>query len=118
MNPDINPHPGPSGPDPAAGHPARLAVGIIGPGRAGTALGVALARAGHQVVAVSAVSDASLRRAHANFPDAVITDPSEVLDRADLVLLTVPDDALPGLIAGLAATGAPLEGRIDRKSVV
>ena len=31
---------------------------------------------------------------------------------ADLVLLTVPDDVLPGLVAGLAATGAALEGRL------
>jgi len=112
MNPDMNSHPGASGSDPAVGHPARLAVGIVGAGRAGTALGVALARAGHQVVAASAVSDASLRRAHANFPGAVITDPGQVLRHADLALLTVPDDALPGLIAGLAATGAPLEGRM------
>jgi predicted short-subunit dehydrogenase-like oxidoreductase (DUF2520 family) len=112
MSPDIDPHPLSSGTDPAAGHPARLAVGIIGAGRAGTALGVALARAGHQVVAASAVSDASLRRAHANFPDALITDPGQVLRRADLALLTVPDDVLPGLIAGLAATGAPLAGRL------
>ena len=108
----MNSHPGASGSDPAAGHPARLAVGIVGAGRAGTALGVALARAGHQVVAASAVSDASLRRAHANFPGAVITDPGQVLRHADLALLTVPDDVLPGLIAGLAATGAPLEGRM------
>ena len=108
-----DPHrPDPHRPDPPAGHPARLAVGIIGAGRAGTALGVALARAGHQVVAASAVSDASLRRAHANFPGAVITEPSQVLRRADLAMLTVPDDALPGLIAGLAATGAPLQGRM------
>ncbi len=112
MNPDSNSHPGPSGSEPAAEHPARLAVGIIGAGRAGTALGVALGRAGHQVVAASAVSDASLRRAHANFPGAVITDPGQVLRRADLALLTVPDDVLPGLVAGLAATGAPLEGRM------
>ena len=98
--------------NPAAGRPARLAVGIIGAGRVGTALGAALARAGHQVVAASAVSDASLRRARANFPDAVITEPGQVLRRADLAMLTVPDDALPGLVAGLAATGAPLEGRM------
>src|SRR6266568_507817 len=95
-----------------ADRPARLAVGIIGAGRAGTALGAALARAGHQVVAASAVSDASLRRAHANFPGAAITEPSQVLRRADLAMLTVPDDALPGLVAGLAATGAPLQGRL------
>jgi len=112
MNPDTTPHPLSYRSDPAAEHPARLAVGIIGAGRAGTALGVALGRAGHQVVAASAVSDASLRRAHANFPGAVITNPGQVLRRADLALLTVPDDVLPGLVAGLAATGAPLEGRM------
>src|SRR6266568_7242366 len=111
MNPESS-SPAASNADPAASRPARLAVGIIGAGRAGTALGAALARAGHQIVAASAVSDASLRRAHANFPGAVITEPGQVLRRADLALLTVPDDALPGLIAGLAATGAPLEGRM------
>jgi predicted short-subunit dehydrogenase-like oxidoreductase (DUF2520 family) len=105
MNPESNP-------EPAAGHPARLAVGVIGAGRAGTALGTALARAGHQVVAASAVSEASLSRARASFPGAAITEPSQVLRRADLTLLTVPDDVLPGLVAGLAATGAPVEGRM------
>ena len=112
MNPESSSHPPASSADPAARRPARLAVGIIGAGRAGTALGAALARAGHQVVAASAVSDASLRRARANFPGAVITEPSQVLRRADLAMLTVPDDALPGLVAGLAATGAPLQGRM------
>jgi predicted short-subunit dehydrogenase-like oxidoreductase (DUF2520 family) len=111
MNPESN-SPAASNADPAGRRPARLAVGIIGAGRAGTALGAALARAGHQIVAASAVSDASLRRAHANFPGAVITEPGQVLRRADLALLTVPDDALPGLVAGLAATDAPLQGRM------
>jgi predicted short-subunit dehydrogenase-like oxidoreductase (DUF2520 family) len=96
----------------ALGHPARLAVGIVGAGRAGTAMGVALARAGHAVVAVSAISDASIRRARSNFPDAVIADPAEVVRHADLVLLTVPDDVLPGLVAGLVATGVPVAGRL------
>jgi predicted short-subunit dehydrogenase-like oxidoreductase (DUF2520 family) len=115
MNPESIPAPdgpAPDGPAPEDGHPARLAVGIVGAGRAGTALGVALARAGHEVVAASAVSDASLRRAHANFPGAAITEPGEVVRRSGLVLLTVPDDALPGLVTGLAATGTPLEGRM------
>src|SRR5579863_2291517 len=91
-------------------HPARLAVGVIGAGRAGTALGMALARAGHSVVAASAVSDASVRRARGAFPDAVIAEPAQVLRQADLTLLTVPDDVLPGLVEGLAATEAPLAG--------
>jgi predicted short-subunit dehydrogenase-like oxidoreductase (DUF2520 family) len=97
---------------PNSPHPARLRVGVIGTGRAGTVLGAALARAGHEVVAVSAVSDASVERADRMLPGVPLMQPAAVLAAADLVLLTVPDDALPGLVAGLAATEAPLEGRL------
>ncbi|HEY2441769.1 MAG TPA: DUF2520 domain-containing protein [Streptosporangiaceae bacterium] len=97
---------------PARPHPARLTVGVVGVGRVGAALGAALSRAGHQVVAVSGVSEASLRRAEASLPGVPLTEPHEVVARAELVLLTVPDDALPGLAAGLAATGAELTGRL------
>jgi predicted short-subunit dehydrogenase-like oxidoreductase (DUF2520 family) len=93
-------------------HPARLRVGVIGAGRAGTALAAALARAGHDVVAASAVSDVSLERIRQRLPGTAIRRPDEVADAADLVLLTVPDDVLPGLVAGLATTGAPLQGRL------
>jgi predicted short-subunit dehydrogenase-like oxidoreductase (DUF2520 family) len=99
-------------PDNAGGHPARLRVGVVGAGRVGTALAVALGRAGHEVVAASAVSDASVRRVARNLPGASIMQPPEVVAAADLVLLAVPDDALPGLVAGLAATGAAFEGRL------
>ena len=109
MDPELSARPSPG---PADAHPARLSVGVIGTGRAGTALGAALARAGHAVVAVAAVSEASVRRARAAFPDAELADPRDVLARCDLVLLTVPDDVLPGLVSGLAATGAPVEGRM------
>jgi predicted short-subunit dehydrogenase-like oxidoreductase (DUF2520 family) len=120
MSSDLPARRGPahSGPRPAAAatqpapHPARLAVGVIGVGRAGTALGAALVRAGHEVVAVAAVSEASRHRARTTFQNAVITDPRQVLRHADLALLTVPDDALPALIEGLAATEAPLPGRM------
>jgi predicted short-subunit dehydrogenase-like oxidoreductase (DUF2520 family) len=106
--------PGPASepPEPPPPHPARLAVGVIGAGRVGTVLGAALARAGHRVVAASAVSDTSLARARRLLPGAAIMRPEEVLAQSSLVLLTVPDDALPGLVAGLAATGAPMEGRL------
>jgi len=87
-------------------------VGVVGAGRAGTALAAALRRAGHEVVAASAVSDASLRRIRRDLPGTVISQPAEVVATADLVLLTVPDDVLPGLVAGLAATGAELNGRL------
>ena len=93
-------------------HPARLRVGVIGPGRAGTALARALVRAGHEITAAAAVSSASKQRARDNFPRARLTEPAQVLADADLVLLTVPDDVLPGLVEGLAATGAPYAGRM------
>jgi len=64
------------------------------------------------VVAVSAVSDASIQRADRLLPGVPREQPAVVLAAADLVLLTVPDDALPDLVAGLAATDAPLEGRL------
>jgi len=98
--------------EPAEEHPARLRVGVIGAGRVGTVLGTALARAGHAVVAVSAVSSESVRRAGEYFPGAVLAEPTAVLEQVDLALLTVPDDALAGLVAGLAATEAPLAGRL------
>ena len=63
---------GPSGPSGADEHPARLRVGIIGAGRVGVALGAALTQAGHDVTAVAAVSDASVRRTRDHFPGARI----------------------------------------------
>ncbi len=98
--------------EPALPHPAQLAVGVVGAGRAGTAMAVALARAGHRVVGASAVSAASLTRVAASLPGVPVLRPEQVVERSDLVLLTVPDDVLPGLVTGLAATGVPLEGRL------
>jgi predicted short-subunit dehydrogenase-like oxidoreductase (DUF2520 family) len=102
--------------DPADGtppeHPAQLRVGIVSAGRVGTALGTALSRAGHRVVAASAVSAASRERLERVLPGTPVREPAEVFEAADLVLLTVPDDVLGGLVAGLAATAAPLQGRL------
>jgi predicted short-subunit dehydrogenase-like oxidoreductase (DUF2520 family) len=92
--------------------PARLAVGVVGAGRVGAVLAAALQLAGHRVVAASGVSDASRARADALLPNVPLVSPQEVLDRADLALLTVPDDALPGLVEGLAATEAITPGQL------
>ncbi|MGI9005950.1 MAG: Rossmann-like and DUF2520 domain-containing protein [Streptosporangiaceae bacterium] len=100
------------GAGPGLAHPAQLAVGVIGAGRAGTAMAAALGRAGHRVVAASAVSQDSLNRISRSLPGARVASPEEVAEAAALVLLTVPDDALPGLVSGLAATGVPLAGRL------
>ncbi|MGW7457721.1 Rossmann-like and DUF2520 domain-containing protein [Streptomyces sp. NPDC054797] len=92
--------------------PARLAVGVVGAGRVGPALARALQQAGHRPVAVSGVSDASVRRAARMLPDVPLVPPAQVLELADLVLLTVPDDALPSLVEGLAETGAIRPGQL------
>ncbi|HKB30841.1 MAG TPA: DUF2520 domain-containing protein [Streptosporangiaceae bacterium] len=103
----------PTGQPAAAGdRPARLKVGVVGAGRVGAVLGAALARAGHRVVAVSAVSSASRDRASRLLPGAALTEPAGVVAAADLILLTVPDDALPALVSGLAGTGVPMDGRL------
>lgn len=91
---------------------SRLRVGIVGAGRVGSVLGAALDRAGHRVVAVSAVSQASRDRAAALLPAAEVMAVPDVLDAADLVLLAVPDDALADLVRGLAATGAVRPGTL------
>ncbi|MGC5014844.1 Rossmann-like and DUF2520 domain-containing protein [Streptosporangium sp. DT93] len=95
----------------AVDRPARLAVGVVGAGRVGSALGAALVRAGHRVVAASGVSDASSERAVERL-GLVPVRPEDVVADADLVLLTVPDDVLPGLVSGLVGTGADLRGKL------
>lgn len=93
-------------------HPARLRVGVVGAGKVGAVLGAALARAGHRVVAVSAVSAASRERAEALLPGVPIRPVPDVVADAELVLLAVPDDALEDLAQGLSTTGAWQAGQI------
>lgn len=97
---------------PSAPPPGRLAVGVVGVGRVGSVLGAALASVQHRVVAVSAVSDASRNRAETLLPGVPVVTPPEVCERADVVLLTVPDDVLPGLVAGMAEVGVWRSGQI------
>ncbi|HEX6354515.1 Rossmann-like and DUF2520 domain-containing protein [Actinophytocola sp.] len=92
--------------------PARLAVGVVSAGRVGAVLGAALSRAGHTVVAASGVSKESVQRAEDLLPDVPLLPPDEVVRRADLVLLALPDDALPGMVRGLAAADALRPGQI------
>ncbi|WTL34365.1 DUF2520 domain-containing protein [Nocardia sp. NBC_01503] len=92
--------------------PARLTVGIVSAGRVGSALGAALERAGHVVFGVSAISDASIRRAETRLPDTRILPAEEVASRSELLVLAVPDSELSGLVAGLAAANAVRPGTI------
>jgi predicted short-subunit dehydrogenase-like oxidoreductase (DUF2520 family) len=87
-------------------------VGVIGAGRVGAVLGAALAAAGHDVVAAAGLSSASAERAARLLPGTPLLHADQVVAAADLVVLAVPDDTLPGLVAGLAETGAWRRGQL------
>jgi predicted short-subunit dehydrogenase-like oxidoreductase (DUF2520 family) len=97
---------------PAAAAPARLRVGIVGAGRVGAVLGAALTAAGHDVVAAAGLSAASAERAARLLPGVPLLPTDEVVAASDLVVLAVPDDTLPGLVAGLAETGVWRPGQL------
>lgn len=92
--------------------PGRLGVGIIGAGKVGAVLGAALRAAEHAIVGVSAVSEASRERAETLLPGVPVLEVQDIVERAELVLLAVPDDALGGLVEGLAKLGAWQAGQL------
>lgn len=71
-----------------------IRVGIVGAGRAGSAVGSALRAVGHEVVGVSARSEASKQRADLLLPGVPIMSPTEVVQHADVVVIAVPDGAI------------------------
>lgn len=92
--------------------PARLTVGIVSAGRVGTTIGQALERAEHVVGSVTAHSAHSRARAESRLPESEIREPADVASRCELLVLAVPDDRLPVVIADLAASGAVRPGTI------
>lgn len=92
--------------------PSRLGVGIVGAGRVGAVLGSALRAVGHTIIGASGVSQDSRDRIDALLPGVEVLEVQQIVERAELVLLAVPDDALADLVAGLAAVGAWQPGQI------
>lgn len=91
---------------------ARLGVGVVGAGRVGAVLASALRGVGHAVVGASGVSAQTLERIDTMLPGVPVLEVPEVVRRAELVLLTVPDDVLPGLVQGLADAGVWQPGQL------
>lgn len=96
----------------ASRRPGRLRIAVVGAGRVGAVLAAALRQAGHEVVAASGVSDASVARIEAMLPGVAVVPPDEAVKAAELVLLTVPDDAIGPVAAGLAKVGAWRAGQL------
>ena len=77
-------------------------IGIIGAGRVGSALAHALHHAGYQCVGIASRTHAHAAELAASINTLPQTT-SEILTSADLVFLTVPDDALADVAHELAA---------------
>lgn len=85
---------------------------MIGAGRVGPVLGAALASAGHALVGISAVSQESRDRADAMLPGVPVLPVPDLVERSELVLVAVPDAALPGLVEGLAQAEVWVAGQL------
>lgn len=93
--------------------PVPAAFSLIGAGRMGTALALALAAAGSKPLWIAGRSPGSRRRARALLGGGRCTaDPVKAAAGAPLVLLGVPDDPLEGLVRALAGSGAVARGSL------
>jgi predicted short-subunit dehydrogenase-like oxidoreductase (DUF2520 family) len=79
----------------------RPSVAIVGCGRVGGAVGIALARKGYTVSAVWSHSRAGRQRAH-RLLDAPVLEPAEVAAAGNVVFLTVPDDHIASMASQIA----------------
>lgn len=77
----------------------QLDIGIVGFGRAGAAVGIALTSAGHRLTGVAVRSPAAAERARGLLPAVAHLPAEELAARVDVLVLAVPDDAL-GAVAG------------------
>jgi len=89
-------------------------VAIVGAGRAGSALAVALQSSGYRVVAVSSRTPAAAMALSAAVHAGAPTTPAAAARRAELTFLTVPDSALHEVVARIAASpgAGSLPGRV------
>jgi predicted short-subunit dehydrogenase-like oxidoreductase (DUF2520 family) len=89
----------------------RHTIGVIGAGRVGAVLAAALSVAGHRIAAVAGESNASRTRIETLLPGVRVDKPTAVAKAADVLLLTVPDDALDNVVRMLVASGAIRSGQ-------
>ncbi len=80
----------------------RLSVGFIGAGVVGATLAIALRGLGYPVAAAASRTRASAEALAARVEGCAVVDaPQNVADRASLVFITTPDDAIEGVAASV-----------------
>ncbi len=86
-------------------------IALVGAGRAGTALAVALSDAGYPVTTVCSRDSDHADQLAARVGAWSVTTPLLAMQAADITLLTVPDPAIAEAVASVVARGAELAGR-------
>ena len=76
-------------------------VAVVGAGRVGTAVAVLLVGAGHRIVAVSG-RESSRARADRYLPGVPFLPAADAVRTAEVILVPVPDDAIPEVVAEFA----------------
>jgi predicted short-subunit dehydrogenase-like oxidoreductase (DUF2520 family) len=88
-------------------------IALVGAGVLGTSLGIVLRKAGHEVVAIASRTLKSARAAAGLIGDVrVVGDVGTVALGADIVLLAVPDRAIPMVGIQIASGGALRRGAV------
>ncbi|MBI5806429.1 prephenate dehydrogenase/arogenate dehydrogenase family protein [candidate division TA06 bacterium] len=92
---------------------AKLTLALIGAGKLGTSLALALHQKGYQIIAVADVNEGAAREAAQALGAPLATaDPDAAGKEADLVILAVPDSAVKTVAENLAAKQAFKKGQI------
>lgn len=82
-------------------------VAVVGAGRVGCAMGRALSRGGHRIVAASVASPSSVSRVREALGEVPIAAPFDAALAADIVIVAVADDALSSVVAEVAGAIRP-----------
>ena len=86
-------------------------IAIIGPGRAGSALGRALHRAGYRIAAVGGRNPENVDSLAKELGAPAVRSVVSAVERADLAILAVPDDVIGPLATEISRSLSPTPGR-------
>jgi predicted short-subunit dehydrogenase-like oxidoreductase (DUF2520 family) len=86
-------------------------IGVIGPGRAGSALGRSLRAAGYSIAAIGGRNPDNVRSLAVELGARACATPSTVIDVAELTIVAVPDDVIAPLARDMADALCSAAGR-------
>ena len=86
-------------------------IAIIGPGRAGSALGRAFRQAGYTIAAIGGRNPDNVRSLAEELRARACQTPAATIDLADLTILAVPDDVILALASDMAGSLCSAAGK-------